>query len=82
MSRVRSPDGPPEQEAVALRQPLFEFEVESLMFDVDVFKFKAFLYKLPTTNSLLQTPYYKLKKQGLRMMTEAFVRSPCLVVHC
>jgi hypothetical protein len=75
VSRVRSPDGPPEQEAVALRQPLFEFEVESLMFDVDVFKFKAFLYKL-------QTPYYKLKKQGLRMMTEAFVRSPCLVVHC
>ncbi|MCI7600388.1 MAG: hypothetical protein MSS75_05010 [Megasphaera sp.] len=29
------------KEAVALRQPLFSFEVESLMFDVDVFKFKA-----------------------------------------
>lgn len=29
------------KEAVALRQPLFEFEVESLMFDVDAFKFKA-----------------------------------------
>jgi len=29
------------QGAVALRQPLFEFEVESLMFDVDVFLFKA-----------------------------------------
>ncbi len=29
------------KEAVALRQPLFSFEVESLMFDVDDFKFKA-----------------------------------------
>jgi hypothetical protein len=28
------------KEAVTLRQPLFEFEVESLMFDVDGFKFK------------------------------------------
>jgi len=44
-----------------------EFEVESLMFDVDGFKFKAI-----ASNIIHQT----LKRKGPRMMAETFVRQP------
>ncbi len=47
-----------------MRQPLWEFEVERSMFDVDVFKFKAIASNI--------------KEKGPCMTAKSFLRQPLL----